>query len=97
VQSLEGLEKTTRLLALRDETVHALRERNVRGLAIQVAEDLIGNPVLTTSMIRDSYSITYQSASAIVQTLTSAGIVEARPWKKNRRYYVARNVIDVYS
>lgn len=97
VQSLDGLEKTTRLLALRDEMVSALRKRNVRGLAIQVAEDLIGNPVVTTSMIRDSYAITYQSASAIVQTLTNAGIVEARPWKKNRRYYVARNVVDVYS
>lgn len=97
VQSLAGLEKTTRLLALKDEMVRTLRARHVRGLAIQVAEDLIGNPVLTASIVRDGYEISYQSASSILQTLHDAGIVEPRPWKKNRRYYVASAVIDVHS
>jgi Fic family protein len=96
-QSLAGLEKTTRLLALKDEMVRSLRSRNVRGRAIQVAEDLIGTPVLTTSLVRDGYGISYQSASAILQTLQDAGFVEPRPWKKNRRYYVAPAVLDVHS
>ncbi|HEX2195982.1 MAG TPA: Fic/DOC family N-terminal domain-containing protein, partial [Actinomycetota bacterium] len=84
VQALEGLEKTTRLLALRDEMVLELRSRKVRGLAIQVAEDLVGNPVITPSFVRDTYSISYQSASSILQTLAAAGLVEPRTWRKNR-------------
>lgn len=97
VQALAGLDKTTRLLALRDEMVRELRARNVRGLAIQVAEDLIGNPVLTPPIVRDAYGITHQSATSILQTLENAGLVEARPWRKNRRYYRAPAVIGVYS
>ncbi|HYO61365.1 MAG TPA: Fic/DOC family N-terminal domain-containing protein [Actinomycetota bacterium] len=97
VQALAGLEKTTRLLALKGHMVRTLRARNVRGLAIQVAEDLIGNPVLTPAVVRDAYEISHQSASSILQTLHDAGLVEPRPWKKNRRYYVAPAVLEVHT
>lgn len=96
VQAEAGLEKTNRLLAMKEEMFQILRSRNVRGLAIQASEDLIGSPVVTPSMIRDKYEITYQSAASILQTLEGAGLVEPIPWRKNRRLYIARSVLDVY-
>lgn len=62
----------------------------------QVAEDLIGTPVLTPTEVRDTYGITYQSASSIIQTLVSAGLLETMPWKANRRLYYSSPVLDIY-
>ncbi|MDQ3955734.1 MAG: Fic family protein [Actinomycetota bacterium] len=95
-QSLAGLEKTHRLLQLRDVMVEKLRSRNVRGMAIKVAEDLIGRPVLTTTEVRDLYGVKYQSASNIIQTLVSAGLLEDIPWRKNRRLFFSQEIIDIY-
>lgn len=95
-QALAGLEKTNRLLTLREEMVRTLRARNVRGLAIQVAQDLIGYPVLTPRWVRETYDIAHQSASSILSTLEKAGIVEAVPWRSNRRLYMAPQILEIY-
>ena len=90
----EGLEKSERLLALRDEMVAVLRGRKIRGLAIQATEDLIGSPVLTPSSMADRYDVTYQAAVYAIKSILKAGILE-RVEMGPRRVYLAPRVLEI--
>lgn len=96
VQAEAGLEKTNRLLEYQKQVVQMLRSRNVRGTAIQVAEDLIGHPILTPAWVRDTYKISYQSASGALQTLESAGVLRLIQYRSNRVAYVADEVLEIH-
>ena len=90
----EGLEKSERLLALRDEMVAVLRGRRIRGLAIQATEDLIGSPVLTPSSMAGRYDVTYQAAVYAIKSMLKAGILEEVEMGP-RRVYLAHRVLEV--
>jgi cell filamentation protein, protein adenylyltransferase len=90
VSAEEGLEKSERLLALRDEMVAVLRGRRVRGLAIQATEDLIGSPVITPSNMAERYGVTYQAAAYAIKSMTRAGIVEEMDMGPRRAYFAYR-------
>lgn len=96
VQALAGLEKTNRLLEYQRSTVQMLRARSIRGTAIQLAEDLIGQPIITPAWVRDTYEISYQSASGALQTLEKAGILRSFRYRTNRIAYVTDDVMDIY-
>ncbi|MBA2726026.1 MAG: Fic family protein [Actinobacteria bacterium] len=95
VQCQRALDKTSRLVALRDDIVARLRERRIRGTAIQVAEDLIGNPILAPSDLSRRYNVTYQAAAYTLGRLVEAGIVESVNYRSNRRLFVARPVLEI--
>jgi len=91
----EALEKSERLLALRDEMVAVLRGRRVRGIAIQATEDLIGSPVVTPSLMAERYEVTYQAAAYAIKSMIRAGLLEEMAVTGNRKAYLAYKVIDV--
>lgn len=96
VQALAGLEKTNRLLEFQREKVQYLRSIGIRGTAIQIAENLIGDPVVTPAAARDAYGISYQSASGALQTLEKTGIVAQFRYGSNRVAYWSEEVLQVY-
>lgn len=96
VQALAGLEKTNRLLEYQKQSIQLLRSRRVRGTAIQIAEDLIGYPIINPPWVRDTYGISYQSASTALQTLEKAGIVSQHRFRNNRIAYIASEVLEIY-
>lgn len=95
IQSESALEKTNSLLELRDQMVRELRTKGVRGKAIEVAEDLIGFPVLTTTDVRDRYSISYQAASNAMGVLVDAGYLDSVTFYANRKVFFARSVLKI--
>jgi Fic family protein len=95
-QAAAALDKTNRLLKYQKDSVQMLRSRGIRGTAIQIAEDIIGYPIITPSWVRDSYEISYQSASTALQTLEKAGIVQQYRFRNNRIAYIAGEILDVY-
>lgn len=95
----EGLHKSERLLALREEMVGSLRQRKVRGLAIQVAEDLIGSPFVAPAGMAARYGVTYQAAAYAIRTMVAAGLLEEqrmprRSRRSPRRVFAARRVLE---
>ena len=96
VQAEAGLEKTNRLLGYQRDTVQMLRSRGIRGTAVQIAEDLTGYPIITPAWVRDTYDISYQSASGALQTLESAGVVSIYRYRSNRIAYIAGEVLEIY-
>src|SRR5439155_15908611 len=94
VSAEEGLEKSERLLALREEMVGALRARRIRGLAIQAAEDLIGSPVISASSMAKRYGVTYQAAAYAIQSMVKSGLVEELK-TESRRVFAASRVLAI--
>lgn len=75
-QAEETLRKADLLMVLRDEMVADLRAKKVRGIAIQIAEDLIGSPYVTPSIVRNRHGVTYQAALNGIQRLVTEGVLE---------------------
>lgn len=90
----ESLGKSERLLVLRQEMVATLRARRIRGLAIQVAEDLIGSPIVIPTRMAEHYRVTYQAAVYTVGRMMEAGLIEPVKLGK-RRVYVATEVMGI--
>jgi Fic family protein len=89
-----ALDKSERLLELRDEMVAKLREMKVRGLAIQTAEELIGAPLVVPTRLAKRYGVTYQAAAYTVNRLVEAGILESVHIGR-RKVYVSPRVMDL--
>jgi Fic family protein len=92
----EALDKTDRLLLLREEMVANLRTRGIRGAAIQVAEDLIGSPILSAGVVSERYEITYQAAVYTLERMLKAEILQSFKIR-GRRVYLAQAVLDLLS
>lgn len=96
VQSEQGLAKVDALLALRDSMVADLHDRKVRGVAVQIAEELVGSPIQMPARVAERLDISYQAAVNALERLEDVGIlrrVETR--KKRRRLYAADAVLEV--
>lgn len=95
VSAEEGLEKSERLLILREEMVGSLRSRRIRGLAIQATEDLIGSPVITPASMAERYGVTYQAAVYAIRSMVRAGLVAELKTDGRRRVFAAFQVLDI--
>ncbi len=72
-QAISERGRVSRLLTMRDEIVDQARQAKLRGVAIQIVEDLIGYPYLRVPDISDRYSISFQAANKAVGRLVEAG------------------------
>lgn len=94
-QSESGLKKIDALVALRDEMIETLRHGNVRGTAIQLAEELIGFPVVAPAQLGRRYEITYQAAQHAIKRLEEFGFLEKVGEGTRRQLYVAPRVLEI--
>ena len=92
---LEARDKTERLVALREEMVALLRSQRIRGTSIQIAEDSIGEPIVTPTRVGKRYGISYQAASYAIGRLVEAGLFEELHLQGNRRMFFAPKVLEI--
>ena len=94
-QALDAARRAEALLAILAEFRQRLRAARVRGGAVELAEQLIANPYLTTSRAAKLLGVSYQGASYAIQRLVQARIVEDDGQLGAARLYLAREVLDV--
>ena len=94
-QSTAALDKANHLLRLQAETVSTLREAGVRGIAVELAESLIGFPYLTVRTAADMTGKTYQGASNAVNKLLDFEILRPLPGEWYPQLYYAPEVFDI--
>jgi Fic family protein len=87
--------RVERLLLWRQNTVDELRSSGVRGVAITIAEDLIGYPVLTPSEAAKRFGVTYRAANRAVQRLESAGVLDEITGRSYGRKFFAPDVLSI--
>lgn len=75
ISATQSLERIRQAQTLTREVITHLRSSGVRGTAIQLAEDLVGYPVLTVPEVEQRYGVAYQTANTVVTKLVEAGIL----------------------
>lgn len=94
-QAASALSTADALLRLRGEFRDRLRRSRVRGQAVDAAEDLIGNPYVTSPRLVEQLGVTRQGALYLISSLERAGILRAVPGVRRPALYVADEVLDV--
>lgn len=85
--------RVDRLLALRLELVDRVRAARVRGVAVQIAEDLIGFPYLRVPDLADRYNVSFEAANKAVARLVDVGVVAQVGEQAYDRVFAAPDVV----
>jgi Fic family protein len=94
-QSEAGIVKISQLIGLKDQIIGDLRTRRIRGLALQIAEDLIGYPIMSVVSAKNRYSVSYQAASNALNALHQAGHVGQIRLGNRHKAFVCTAVYDI--
>lgn len=94
-QASEGVRKINSLLELREQMVGELRATEVRGSALQIAENLIGYPVIDVPTARDMTGKSFQAANQAIARLVEQGILQEITGRQQDRLFVCRRAISL--
>jgi Fic family protein len=92
-QAAEGVQKINNLLSLRDSMVAELRSAEVRGSALQIAENLIGYPVIDVPTARSLTGKSFQAANQAVARLVDQGILQEITGRPQDRLFLCTRAI----
>jgi Fic family protein len=95
LQANEGVRKINNLLALRERIVGRLRDAGVRGSALQIAENLIGYPVIDVPTAREMVGKSFEAANQAVSRLVRQGILREVTGRRQDRLFVCSEVVSI--
>jgi len=94
-QALDAVRRAESLLAVFSTFRVRLRNARIRGGAVELVDQLLANPYLTTSRAIHFLNVSQQGAAYAIQRLVHAGIVQPEGQVGAARLYVAKEVLDV--
>jgi len=94
-QSLDAVSRAEALLGVFSRFRRHLREARIRGGAVELVDQLLANPYLTTTRAARFLNVSPQGAAYAIQRLQDAKIIEPAGQAGAARLYVAREVLDV--
>ncbi len=83
------------LLEMREDFIGRLRQAGARGIAVDLAGDLIGYPVLAVSDVQDLYGVSYPAANSAVARLVGLGLLHEITGGNYGRIFRCDPVFDV--
>jgi Fic family protein len=75
-EAIEVIARVDKLLALREGFQMTLK--GSKGVALRIADDLIGYPMITASLAARLYDVSYQAANSAIAKLVELGILRQR-------------------
>lgn len=94
-QAEETVDKVERLLALQEGIRRRIREAPIRGVAAQIAEDLVGQPMISPTYAARAYGVSYPAANSAVQRLARLGLLEEVTGRRYKRLFASRDVLEI--
>lgn len=94
-QARQTVDKITDLLAFQEDVRLRMREANIKGVAAQIAEDLVAQPLVTSPFAARHYGVTYQAANSAIKKLTGLGILSELTGRTYDRIFGSREVLRV--
>ncbi|NKR41963.1 Fic family protein [Rhodococcus hoagii] len=92
-QAREGLARIQHLLRIRERMLADLRAKRLRGSTIEIAELLIGYPVIDVPTVRMLIGKTFEAANQAVAKLVDQGILEEITGRRQNRLFVCWEVL----
>lgn len=94
-QAKDGLARIRELRQIRERMVAELRAQGRRGSPIEVAEVLIGYPVIDVPTVRTIIGKSFEAANQTVAKLVEHGILEEITGRRQDRLFVNREILRV--
>ena len=94
-QSERALTKADALVEARELILDRLHEAGVRGVAIRIAEDLVGSPFVTPSRAAEKFDVTYETANSAIARLVDHGIVREATGRTYARVFVSPEIVAI--
>ncbi|MDQ1702197.1 MAG: hypothetical protein QOF57_1449 [Frankiaceae bacterium] len=94
-QAEDAIKVIDDLLAFKDHTVTKLRKKAVRGLALEIAEFLIGYPVIDVATVREMTGKSFVAANTAVARLVAEGVLRETTGRKVNRLFVCQPVLRI--
>lgn len=80
------------------KTINKLQEAKERGVVLQLAGDLIRNPVFTASSTAKLFNVTYPPASAAIKKLIALGVIKEQKGDRiNSKWYYCPEFFEIIS
>lgn len=95
VQADDTLTRVEQLLAYQDHIRSLIRETPLRGVAAQIAEDLVGQPIVTPTWASRIHRVTYPAANAAVGRLVEVGLLKEMTGRNYDRVFAAAEILDI--
>jgi Fic family protein len=94
-QATSTLSRVESLLDYQKELRALVREKNIRGVAARIAEDLIGVPVIQPTWAARHYGVSYQAANNGIQRLFDEQVLEEITGRNYDRVFGSRRVLGL--
>jgi Fic family protein len=94
-QAEEGVARVEELLEYQLEVRQQLVDIKARGVVNNIAESLLGYPVITISRAAELHSVTYPPASNAIETLVGLGVLRENTGQQYGRVYVCDRIRDI--
>lgn len=94
-QSERALAKADDLITARDAIVRKLHEASVRGVAIRIAEELVGYPYVTPTRMAERFGVTYEGANAAIARLVEQDVLREATGRTYARVFVSPKILHI--
>jgi Fic family protein len=94
-QAKEGVVIIEALLAYKDETLRSLRAAGLRGVILQIAENLIGYPVIDVATAKSMTNKTYETANQAIARLVDHGVLREITGRPVNRLFVCNPILRI--
>ncbi len=94
-QSEIEIKRIDSLIEFGDQLTQELLKRKERGAIFQMAESLIGSPMLTIQELANRHSVSYPAASTVVKKLVQMGILRELTGAKYQKLYACMGVLKI--
>jgi Fic family protein len=89
----ESIRRIDLLMSIRQDIVDQLRADGARGVALEIADDLIKWPVITTMQAAKNHGVTWPPANNAIQRMVRLGILEEVTGRTYGRVYYCTRVM----
>jgi Fic family protein len=95
VQSERALAKADALIEERERIGTALQAKKVRGVALRIAQDLIGYPYITPTRSAARCNVTYETANSAIARLVELGVLREATGRAYARVFVSDRILEI--
>lgn len=97
IQARGGTQKIRQLVTLKDSVIEELRNAGMRGSGLQIAENLIGYPVIDVRTAQNMTGATFQATNKAVSRLVELGVIRETTGRRKNRLFVCERVFRILS
>ncbi|WP_262490888.1 Fic family protein [Mycobacterium simiae] len=94
-QADDGVQRIEELLEFQTDLRQKLARIRARGVVNNIAESLLGYPVITISRAAELHGVTYPPARNAIETLVSLGVLRESTGQQYSRVYVCDQIRDI--